>query len=136
MKITTTQKTTQEVSIAFPTFTKVAGVFEKKYYAVIDENTIFKVLDYHSINGIIDTGFDVYSAFQDGFEFIEESEFNSALLKVTEQLDNTFKKMKDTLETIHHIDLMDKEREDLVEYQNQDREEREEYLSQFEDEDY
>jgi hypothetical protein len=31
---------------------------------------------------------------------------------------------------------MDKEREDLVEYQNQDREEREEYLSQFEDEDY
>jgi len=136
MKITTTQKTTQEVSIAFPTFTKVAGVFEKKYYAVIDENTIFKVLDYNSINGIIDIGHDVYSAFQDGFEFIEESEFNTALLRVKKQLDDTVERMQDTFETIRHIDLMDKEREDLVEYQDQDRAEREEYLSQFEDEDY
>lgn len=136
MKITQTQKTTKEVSIAFPTFTKVAGVFEKKYYAVIDEETVFKVFNYHSITGVIDIGRDVNSAFQDGFEFIEENEFNSALIKVTQEFDDTAKKMQDALETIHHIDLIDKEREDYIEYKEQEEAERREYLSQFEDEDY
>jgi plastocyanin domain-containing protein len=136
MKIKKTQTTTQEINISLPAFTKVAGTFEKKYFAVIDENTVFKIFTYNSITGIIDIGRDVNTAFQDGFEFIEESEFNSALIKVTQEFDDTAKKMQDALETIHHIDLMDKEREDLVEYQDQDRAEREEYLSQFEEDDY
>ena len=78
LKIETTTTQEKEIIIGFPTFTKI----ENRYYAVLNEDRVIVVYSYDNIIGNINERENINLAFEQGYELIENVEFENALNKV------------------------------------------------------
>jgi hypothetical protein len=138
MKITTTQTTTQttEVEISLPAFTKVKSTYNTSYYYVKSEDKTTRIDIYsHGIKTF--SHIDNYkNAFSDNFEFISEEEFIKMYQLLVNEVRIELNQIKLDLAQLQLDAKAEQERAEYFEYQDKERAEREEYLSQFEDEDY
>jgi hypothetical protein len=132
MKITTTQTTTQtrEMSVSFPTFTKVKDSAVTYYYAVISEKSAVRVADYVYITGSICNTSDVTKAFENGFEFIDEVEFKVALFNFQSTINSECSSVEAKLKEFKTDAKAEQERDEYFEIADTERAELEDYRMQ------
>ena len=130
MKITTTQTTTEtkEMNITFPTFTKNKSSVATYYYAVLSEFEVAKVTDYQFILGSFSIIGNVSSAFENGFEFIDEEEFFKVYQFMIDEVRVKFNQIKLDLAQLQLDAKVEQERAEYFEYQDDEIAERQEII--------
>jgi len=134
--VTTTETKTSEVNVSFPAFTKINHGWSTEYHAAIAEDHLISVSDYAAIVGSIFKRSAVAYAFERGFEFIDESEFRTALSRVQHSIMELANSTLTELDNIQADAKKEHERDEYFEALDTDRAELEESLAENEFVDY